>query len=264
MLLRHGNILFGGKELGRIAYEAAIGAYDFSRVALVMHESERVALRPQDAYVLPDMGRNFFRGISRCRLPLKDGKSLLDDGLADYLIIAGDLPFLKPEHVKMFFDEVHTYQSANIFLPIIPRESNERAYPKRVRGYIGLQEGEFVLGSIAYLSQNTMQSKRFSEMIDLYDKYNSKFYLIHELVNQFGLIATLEMNQRIAHLLESLHIANGSSKVSLARFETHISEYFGYSGASSVKLVPFNSPEIAYDIDTAEDFREAERLNQSM
>ncbi len=266
-----GNTQFCGRALGSIVYEAVAKGHTFDRIALVMERDNELQIREsQDVYSTPDpaMCRNFFRSL-KFYASANSGNHSIDDGVADNFVFAGDLPFLRAEHVKAFYDAVHLHHNVDVAIPIIPRGINESAFPDRLRHYLRFKEGEYLIGNMAYLSQNAMR-ENCGRLEKLYEGHDDKWSFLQKIVEQVGLKTVLHLHPTGYKVfgIEAADIAEKFFRaMSIKEFEEHAAKFLhlGTNGNErAVKLIELNHPEMAYDIDTAEDFREAERLNKSM
>ena len=64
------------------------------------------------------------------------------------LVVTADIPLLTPEAVDDFLEQCAWAGSAELYYPIVAKETNEQRYPKSQRTYVRLREGVFTGGNI--------------------------------------------------------------------------------------------------------------------
>lgn len=70
---------------------------------------------------------------------------------AEWILLAtADIPLLTPEAVRDFLDRCQKVE-ADLYYPIVTRESSEAAYPGVKRTYVRLKEGTFTGGNMALI-----------------------------------------------------------------------------------------------------------------
>ncbi len=63
------------------------------------------------------------------------------------LIMPADIPFITPEAIEDFLDQCEKYD-ADVYYAIVPREVNEKRFPRVKRTYVKLREGVFTGGNL--------------------------------------------------------------------------------------------------------------------
>ena len=249
--LPKGNTPYGESSLAGNVYDALIHGYNFKRIALVMNPDKRIPVRTSDIFVEP----TFYRGawLSGFR-----GVKAIDDGSSDYVLIAGDLPFLSDKIISEFIRVIQTSKDADIILPLVTKELNQSAYQERTRTYQPLQEGEFLAGNLGYLSQKALR-KNESRIESIALAYRKNFLFALNIINQLGLLTLLRSNHRKLPFIRNIpYYERLFPRLSLHELEEIASEFTGVN----VKLAVFPHPEVAFDIDNIRQLELAENLSR--
>lgn len=194
--LPKGNTLFNGRPLAEIAYTAVKDTHQFDRIAVVMNPDSYINLRPEDRYVQPASCQGAWRSGYK-------GISTIDDQQHNYVLVAGDLPFLRKEVIEEFMREIEQMTNVGIVIPLVRREVNQKVFPQRKRTYQPLQEGEFVAGNLGYISQEALQkNERLLE--GLASSYQQKFKFILRAISLLGINTVLRSSHPRLPLVNSI------------------------------------------------------------
>ena len=217
-----------------------------------MNPDEKINLRIQDVFVEP----TFLKGPW---LSGYKGIKKIDNNSSDYILVACDLPFLEANTITAFIQEIKNNKDADILIPLIPREINEKKFPDRRRTYQPLQEGDFLAGNIGYISQRALkQNENLVEEIASF--YQKKLKFIFKAITYLGLSSVLKSNHPKLPLIKHLPLYEKFfPKFSKKELEERLSEFTNVN----VCLIEFPYPESAFDIDNIEQFKLANDLYKS-
>ncbi|MFH1521687.1 MAG: NTP transferase domain-containing protein [archaeon] len=246
--LPKGNTSFNGGSLAGKVYEEVRKGFDFDRIALVMNPDDKINLRQGDVYVEPTFCKGAWLSGYR-------GIEATNDGLHNYVLVAGDLPFFDKHIMKAFMDEIES-ETAEIIFPLVSRRINEERFSQRKRTYQPLQEGEFLAGNLGYISQEALIKK--GHFVDeIASSYQQKLRFIFKAISYLGFNTVLRSNHPKLPFVKALpYYEKLFPKFSKKELEDRASEFTGVD----VKLIDFPYPESAFDIDKSEQLQLAEKL----
>lgn len=75
------------------------------------------------------------------------------------LVVTSDIPLLTPEAVDDFIERCKPYE-ADIYYPVVSRDTNEKYYPGMQRTYVRLKEGTFTGGNLALVAPEALRRGR--------------------------------------------------------------------------------------------------------
>lgn len=99
---------------------------------------------------------------------LPSGETMIDNLLkaVDYareqphvLVVTSDVPLLTPEAVDDFIERCKPFE-ADIYYPVVSKETNEALYPGVQRTYVRLREGTFTGGNLALVAPEALRRGR--------------------------------------------------------------------------------------------------------
>lgn len=155
---------------------------------------------------------------------------------AEWLLLAtADIPLLTPEAVRDFLERCQKVE-ADLYYPIVTRESSEAAYPGVKRTYVRLREGTFTGGNMALIRQSALPvcAGRGQKLVALRK-------------SPLALGRQIGMTFIIKFLL---------NRLTLAEVEKRFSELLGVRGVGII--TPY--PEIGVDVDKPSDLELARKV----
>ncbi len=146
------------------------------------------------------------------------------------LVVTGDVPLVTGAVIDRFLEQTEPIE-ADIYYPIITKESNEALFPHIRRTYVRLREGVFTGGNVVLLDPDCVLKCR--QTIEQAVAMRKKPWQLARLLG-FRFILKLLLNQ--------LHLAEIEKRVELI---------LGFKGKGIIST----SPEIGIDVDKASDLQ---------
>ncbi|MGB9660439.1 MAG: nucleotidyltransferase family protein [Moorellaceae bacterium] len=202
------------------------GSGCLGRLVLVGPEELRELAEAEELPLVPS-------GATTVESALNGARALSD---AEWLLLAtADIPLLTPEAVRDFLKRCEKVE-ADLYYPIVTRESSEAAYPGVKRTYVRLKEGTFTGGNMALIR---------AEVLPLCAAKGQKLVALRK--SPLGLGRLIGMVFIMKFLLHQL---------SLAEAEKRFSELLGVRGAAII--TPY--AEIGVDVDKPSDLELARKV----
>lgn len=160
-------------------------------------------------------------------------ESMQTQGFA--LVVTSDIPMLHPEAVEDFLRRCRA-RAADIYYPIVAKESNEAKYPGVVRTYVRLKEGTFTGGNLALVKPEVVRA-------------------CEPMIAQA--VAMRKNPLKLSRLLGFKFIVKLLlRRLTLAEIEERVYKILGFRGAGVIS--PY--PEVGIDIDKPQDLELVERV----
>lgn len=235
-------ILAGGQNGERLrqasaqSYEAMI---EIAGKPMVTFVAEALAACPKVARIFV-VGPA--RELASCGFPpevvvVEGGRTIMDtikNGMAmlghnrKVLVATADIPLVTPEAIEDFLAQCAGVE-ADLYYPIVTRESNDRCYPGNKRTYVRFREGTFTGGNLFLVNPAIVpQCMRVAERI------------IDNRKNPFKLCCLLGWTFVINFIL---------GRLSLPEVEKRVAELLGITGA----VIQSCYPEVGIDVDKPSD-----------
>lgn len=157
------------------------------------------------------------------------------DAKGHVLIVTSDIPLITAEAIDDFIRRCGQ-TTADIYYPIVRRETNERAFPGVRRTYVRLKDGVFTGGNLALLEPEIVPACR--DVIEQAVSMRKKPLKLSRMLG-FRFILKLMFN-----------------RLSLAEIEERVHRVLGFRGIG----VESPYPEVGIDIDKPEDLELIERV----
>lgn len=129
------NALHRSTHIGRII---VVGPEEVARVEYGI-ERDRLLHLPSGSTMI----ENLLRAVDHVR------------GQPRVLVVTSDIPLLTPEAVDDFIERCKPFE-ADIYYPVVRKETNEVSYPGMQRTYVRLKEGTFTGGNIAMVAPEAL------------------------------------------------------------------------------------------------------------
>ncbi|WP_350343727.1 NTP transferase domain-containing protein [Proteinivorax tanatarense] len=150
------------------------------------------------------------------------------------LVVTSDIPMITPQAIRDFLLKTHS-DEADIYYPIIDKESNEKMFPNAKRTYVKIKEGTYTGGNIALINTEcVIKCKKMGKKLVSMRKSPLKLarllgfkFLIKLMANN---LTILELENKLSLLLDS-----------------------------NVKAIQSTYPQLGTDIDKKEDVKIAEK-----
>jgi len=218
-----------GKTVLERTIEALRATGCVERIVVIGPEeiAEHPASKEADA-VLPEGGNsgpaNIIRGLQW--LHEADGQHA-----ERVMVVTTDLPFLTPQGIVAFLDSCDP--NADICAPLVSKETFESRYPGSGNEYVSLADGRWTMGCVFLVDPEAILRNRL--LIE-------RVFSVRK--SQLGMA-------RLLGLGFILRFATGRLAI------THIEERCGALLGCSSRAIRDSAPELAYDIDTPEEWRYA-------
>lgn len=236
-------VLAGGEVGGSLAtvtserYEALIRIGSQPMVSYVisaLRSTERVGRiivvgPPELAGALSAEECEFVESSSSMVENLVRALSVLDTA-EKVLVVTGDVPLVTGAVIERFLEQTESLE-ADIYYPIVTKESNEALFPSMRRTYVRLREGVFTGGNVVLLDPACVLKCR-----------NTIEQAVAMRKNPWQLARLLGFRFIIKLLLNRLH---------LAEIEQRVEQILGFKGKGIIST----SPEIGIDVDKASDLQ---------
>ncbi|MGI6081544.1 MAG: nucleotidyltransferase family protein [Limnochordia bacterium] len=148
------------------------------------------------------------------------------------LLVTGDIPLITEEAILDFLQRCQNVQ-ADIYYPVVKRETNESKYPGARRTYMHLKEGVFTGGNLVLL-----QPEIVAQCHDLIDQAIQLRKKPRQLAKLLGGRAFFKLLFR---------------QLSIKEIEARVHEELGFAGVAIIS--PF--PEVGIDVDKPTDYEMA-------
>lgn len=176
---------------------------------------------------------------------LPAGEDLIDNALAgikrcqgQVIIASADIPLLSAEILEEFIALCSCYPEHDFYYPVIPRQVNDLVFPGTKRTYFKFIDGEVTGGNI-FIFNASMPPDQLSRVEEFGRSFTDARKTKIRIVLKVGIFFLLKMFL---------------GRVSLAEAERKVSRLVGFKG----KVLPFEKPEIALDVDKESDLKAAE------
>lgn len=209
-------------------------------------EALRACRKIEKIYIIGDCQSiaPFFTDLSDLVL-LPAGEDLIDNALAgikhcrgQVIIASADIPLLSTEILEEFITLCSCYPDHDFYYPVVPRQVNDRVFPGAKRTYFKFKDGEVTGGNI-FIFNASMPKDQLSRVEEFGRSFTDARKTKIRIVLKVGIFFLLKM------IL---------GRVSLAEAEQKVSRLVGFKG----KVLPFEKPEIALDVDKESDLKSAE------
>ena len=144
------------------------------------------------------------------------------------LIVTSDIPLIHPRAVDDFIERCQATR-AEIYYPIVRKETNERDYPGVKRTYVRLKDGVFTGGNMALLEPRVVPACR--RMIAQAVAMRKKPWKLSRMLGFIFIVKLL------------------SNQLTLAEIEERVERVIGFRGVA----VESPYPEVGIDVDKPED-----------
>lgn len=144
------------------------------------------------------------------------------------LVATADIPLLTPQAIDDFIDRCQLLE-ADIYYPIVSKDTNDSLYPGVRRTYVRLRDGTFTGGNVVLLEPGVV--REIQALIEWAVRVRKKPWQLSRLLGPWFVVRFL------------------TKQLSLAEIEERVKQTLGLRGAAVVS--PY--PEIGIDVDKASD-----------